>query len=193
MLGVLAGMAPGQRSVIPIDRPSYLQVEVLEAGLGACLATDDSARHVLSQGDGYFSLRALKVTYHFPFGLRAGISSGDAGGILRLAHDLPWGGSWAPIHIGYDIVLNPRRTAFFYGMVPSCYAEATLGAFPPYAKVAAACDIDYCGIGIGAEAGCLAWNNQPQFGPTPTPFRPAIYASLKLRLLDAAFRLPGQR
>jgi hypothetical protein len=98
------------------------------------------------------------------------------------------------VHVGYDIVFNPRKTAFFYGVVPSCYVEATLGAFPPYAKVAAACDIDYWGLGVGAEVGCFTCNNKdPRFSPPPAAFRPTVYMALKLRLLDAAFRLPGGR
>jgi hypothetical protein len=71
-------------------------------------------------------------------------------------------------------------------MVPSCYAEATLGAYPrPYAKLAAACDIDYIGVGTGFEVGVVDWNS--------LGFHPQLYATLKLRLLDAAFRLPGRR
>jgi hypothetical protein len=194
LLGLFAGMIQGQRNVTLIDQSPYLQVEVLEAGLGPCLSTDDSAKHVLAHQVGYLSARALKLTYHFPHGLRAGISFEDAGMVPDLQDmGYPSGGSFAPIHVGYDIAFNPKKTAFFYGMVPSCYVEATLGALPLYAKLAVACDIDYYGIGIGAEAGCLTWNNQPPWGPNPPPFRPALYAALKLRLLDATFRLPGRR
>jgi hypothetical protein len=193
-LALLAGIASAQRSVIPIDQPSYLQVEVLEVGLGPCLSTDDSARHVLADDRGYWALRAVKLTYHSPFGLRAGISFGDVGGIPDIIGYMgyPSGGSGFPVHVGYDIVFHPLKTGFFYGAVPACYVEATLGALPLYAKLAAACDIDYWGIGLGLEAGCLTWNNRPPWGPNPPPFRPALYAALKLRLLDAAFRLPGR-
>ena len=104
---------------------------------------------------------------------------------------MPNGGSIAPVHVGYDIVFNPMKTAFFYGMVPSCYVEATLGAIPPYVKVAAACDVDYWGLGIGVETGCITWNNK--YGSQQSRLlRPTVYASVKLRLLDAAFRLPGR-
>ena len=170
LLGLLAGTAPCQRSVIPIDQPSYLQIEVLEVG----------------GNQDYASLRALKLTFHSGQGFRAGISAADGG--TRVFEEY---GGWtaAPIHVGYDIVFNPKKTAFFFGMVPSCYVEATLGAFPAYAKLAAACDIDYIGVGAGIEVGVFDWS------PT-APLRdvqPQLYTELKLRLLDAAFRLPGRR
>jgi hypothetical protein len=174
LLGLFAGMAPCQRTVAPIDQRQYLQIEPVELGLGVPAAT----------------LRLLKVTWHSGHGLRAGISALDWNGTISLQDlDSPGGLSIAPIHIGYDIVFNPRKTAFFYGMVPSCYAEATFGAFPAYAKLAAAYDIDYYGIGAGFEVGVVDWNN---VRPWPG-FHPQLYAALKLRLLDAAFRLPGRR
>ena len=193
LLGLLASIASGQRSYIPIDQPRFLQIELLEvAPIGTGYYTDYYGKHLARFQDIYFGLRALKLTYHSGRGFRAGISASDGGGILNLDMDyLPSGGSYAPVYVGYDIVFNPKKTAFFYGVVPSCYVEATLGALPLYARVTAACDIDYYGLGIGAEAGCVTCNsNGPPYSPPPAAFRPTIYAALKLRLLDAAFRLP---
>ena len=187
LLALLAGMASDYRSYVPIDQPQFLQVEPVELVplLGVSPLGVDIA------------VRVLKATWHSGRGFRAGISGVDIAGPVGVQYDplLPWGFSIAPVHIGYDIVLNPKKTGFFYGMVPSCYVEATLGAFPPYAKVAAACDVDYYGIGTGIEVGVVDWNRQSEYpGPhTVLVFRPAIYAALKLRLLDAAFRLPGRR
>lgn len=135
--------------------------------------------------------RLLKATWHSGKGFRAGVSGLDFNGPLNTdAMPYPWGLSIAPVHVGYDIVLNPRRMAFFYGMVPSCYVEATLGAIPPYAKLAAACDIDCYGVGTGIEVGLVGWNHEYGGGIwSKLAFEPGLYVSLKLRLLDAAFLL----
>jgi hypothetical protein len=181
-LCLFAGMAPCQRSVAPIDQQPYLQVEGIESvvpALGVCYYQEPYNWNL--------ALRLLKATWHSGKGLRLGISGLDDNGPMDLA-GYPSGSTLAPVHVGYDIVFNPKRTAFFFGMVPSCYVEATLGAFPPYAKLAAACDIDYYGAGAGVEVGVVDWNHaEPSLG-----FHPALYASLKLRLLDAAFRLPSR-
>lgn len=177
LLGLLAGVVSGQRSVVPIDQRRFLQIELLEATpLGVYNSVPSSI------GNGWYTgLRAAKFTYHSGRGFRAGISALDGDGVVMQY------GLWAvaPIHVGYDIVLSPKRTGFFYGMVPSCYVEATLGAFPPYAKLAAACDVDWYGVGTGIEFGVIDWN--------PLNYPPGLYAALKLRLLDAAFQLPGRR
>ena len=153
MLGLLAGMARGQRSVDPIDQPQFFQIEPIEAVVPGVSAFGWN-----------MALRVLKATYHTGMGLRAGISGLDANGPLDYdAMGFPSGWSIAPVHVGYDIVLNPRRMAFFYGMVPSCYVEATLGAFPPCVKLGAACDIDYCGVGTGVEVGVVDWNHKSGF------------------------------
>jgi hypothetical protein len=183
---LLTGMASGQRSYVPIDQPQFLQVEPIEFVVPG-----------VSHYGWTMALRLMKATWHSGSGFRAGISGWDVSAPIDIDGDgtSPWGYSIAPVHIGYDIVLSPRKTGFFYGTVPSCYAEATLGAFPPYAKVAAACDIDYYGIGTGIEVGIVDWNRRYE-NPGPhavLAFRPAIYASLKLRLLDAAFRLPRHK
>ena len=180
MLGLFAGMAPCERAVVPIDQPQFIQVEAIEAGLGPSIQGSDPIQTYIGHTFAYPSLRVFKLTYHSPFGLRAGISALDYRGIPDVGY--PWGFSVAPVHVGYDIVLNPRRMAFFYGMVPSCYVEATLGAIPPYAKLAAACDIDCYGVGTGIEVGCLL--KGINLGSSPE-----LYAALKLRLLDATFRL----
>lgn len=171
LLGLLAGMAQGYRAVAPIDQPQFLQVEPVELGLGYPTA-----------------LRLLKATWHSGHGLRAGISALD-----YVALDLKdeaglEGWTFAPIHVGYDIILNPKRTEFFYGMVPCCFAEASFGAFPPCVKLGAACDFDYYGVGTGVEVGFADWTPAYSLARHST-----FYASLKLRLLDAAFRLPGRR
>lgn len=186
MLGLFAGMARGQRTVAPIDQPQFIQVEPVELvlpvlGVGRC------------GGNG--ALRVLKATWHSGKGLRAGISGFDGNFPLDIDGDgYPYGWSFAPVHVGYDIVFSPRKTGFFYGTLPSCYVEATFGALPLYAKLAAGCDIDYYGVGTGIEVGCVDWNHQPAYAgyPASHDFLPVFYASLKLRLLDAAFRLPGR-
>jgi hypothetical protein len=188
-------MAPGQSAIVPIDQPRFLQVELLEvAPYGSGYYSDHSGRPLARYHDIYIGVRAVKVTYHSGAGLRAGISLIDGCGIPDLdMMNLPFGSSSAPVHIGYDIVFNPRKTGFFYGAVPACYVEATVGALPLYAKLAAALDIDYYGLGVGAEAGCFTCNNKSDHPPQPAAFRPTVYMALKLRLLDAAFRLPGRR
>jgi hypothetical protein len=181
LLGLLAGMAQGYRAVAPIDQPQFLQVEPIEVGFS---------------GMSYFgvnmSFNVLKVTWHSGKGLRAGISGLDFNGPLDVNDNgYPNGGSFIPVHVGYDLVFNPKRTSFFYSIVPSCYVEATLGALPLplYAKLAAVCDIDYYGVGTGIEVGCVDRNHDG----FSRRFHPALYASLRFRLLDAAFRLPGRR
>jgi hypothetical protein len=192
LLILFAGMALGQRIVAPIDRPQFLQVEGVEAVIPYL-----GASYYYRPQFGNMAIRVLKATWHSGKGFRAGISGFDANFPLDI-DDMgdPYGLCFAPVHVGYDIVLNAKKTAFFYGMVPSCYVEATLGAFPPYAKVAAACDIEYYGVGTGIEFGCVDWNQKPNY-PSGTgvsrSFIPVLYASLKLRLLDAAFRLPVRR
>ena len=190
-VGLFAGMAPAQRIVAPIDQSQCLQVEAFEAVIPYLGASCYYGPHL-----GNMAMRVLKATWHSGRGLRAGISGLDANAPIDIDDwGYPEGWSFAPVHVGYDIVLNPMKTAFFYGMVPSCYVEATLGAFPPYAKLAAACDIDCYGVGTGIEVGCVDWNhedNHPGYGTHPS-FIPTLYASVKIRLLDAAFRLPGQQ
>jgi len=190
MLLLLAGMAPGQSIVAPIDQPSYLQVEVLEAGLGAALGCQSARGSLYILPYPYVGARMLKLTYHSGHGLRAGISLFDGEGPPLLdALGLSAGGTYAPVHVGYDIVFRPRKTGFFWSTVPSCYAEATFGAFPLFGRLAAGYDINYWGAGIGVECGATTLLDFDH----PSWVVPAIYAALKLRLLDAAFRLPGRR
>ena len=77
MLGLLAGMARGQRSVDPIDRPQFLQVELVEGvppGFGV---------NYYKMPDANVAIRLLKATWHSGWGLRAGVSAFDYGGTPR--------------------------------------------------------------------------------------------------------------
>jgi hypothetical protein len=59
-----------------------------------------------------------------------------------------------PVYVGYDIWHNPKRTWIFYGAAPALYAE--VGASFVYLvtiKTALACEVDYYGLGLRAEAG----------------------------------------
>ncbi len=91
-----------------------------------------------------------------------------------------------PVHVGFVLWSNPKRTVFFYGQVPNIYVQVT-GSLPSYGYVsefhwasptvraALCCDLDYYGVGIGLEAGWF--NLHPAEANDP-----GAYAAVKVRL-----------
>ncbi len=102
-------------------------------------------------------------------------------------------GVFAPLYCGYELYARPRRTAFFYSMVPSVHVEAMFGFisydWSPVARLSLVCNLDYYGLGIGLEAGAVTLvpegaYEQPQYS---REYR--LYAGVKLRALTASFGL----
>ena len=95
-----------------------------------------------------------------------------------------WGGTLLPVHIGYTLWTTPKKTAFFYGVVPDVHTEATGGWFglhsanTLYLRAAVCCDVDYYGFGGRLEAGAFL----PGSYTTPD-WSVAVYAGLRIRLL----------
>ena len=106
-----------------------------------------------------FEGRLLRATYTTGR-LRAGIGLVDVYAVI----DFCDAGMWAPVHVGYTVWSNPRRTLFFYGVVPDIYVELSGSPFTPRAgrlstglglKLSAVFDVDYYGVGAGVEFGLL--------------------------------------
>ncbi len=95
-----------------------------------------------------------------------------------------------PLHVGYTFFSRPKKTQFFYGVVPDIYAEVSGSpwgsqsgildfGFEPALRVALCCDVDYYGLGIRLEGG---WADiRRHLGPTPRIS--LLYAGLQLRVL----------
>jgi len=99
-------------------------------------------------------------------------------------------------HDGYYLLANPRRTAFFYSLLPSCLAEVAAGPHfngatwrldGAYLRVSLASQIEYYGLGLGIEIGTYdlfggSANERYYFtGP------PHAFGAIQLRLLTASF------
>ena len=162
--------------------PRFLQCELLSLGPG------------VGEGPGRTSpllaARALKLTYSAGR-FRAGISAFDI--YFWWLPDENNVTMFAPLRIGYNLVQSPKKTAFFYGLVPSCHTELTVAPYwqtlpldapPLYLRLSAGCEVDYFGIGIGGEtgvAGLVDWQDGPSFA--------FFDVSVRLRLLTASFGL----
>ena len=129
----------------------FLRVEVLDAGAMAL----PPAVH----------FRALRLDYEFSR-WRIGVAALDLGNMFGPADfsSSLFGGFVVP-DAGYLLYRQPKRTAFFYGMVPSVWAEAAavipvwINGLYPAARVDCRAEVDYYGVGFGAEAGLNAGNN----------------------------------
>ena len=98
-----------------------------------------------------------------------------------------------PLHVGYTFFSRPKKTQFFYGVVPDIYAEVSgspwsaasrsdvLGfSFEPALKAALCCDVDYGGVGARFE---LGWADIHRDFAGPTSRMSFLYAGLQVRFL----------
>ena len=72
-------------------------------------------------------------------------------------------GTLLPVRVGYTIWSQPRQTARWYAAVPDVYVQASVGWLGWWhapaglkAKLSLCCDVDYYGLGIGAELGAYS-------------------------------------
>jgi hypothetical protein len=124
----------------------FLRVELLDIG----------AMTQIGRMDGY--TRALRLDYEFNH-WRVGLAALDQRQVIDGADgSMSMTGFLVP-DVGYLIYRQPKRTAFFYGMVPSLWAEAAavipvwLNDLHAAARVDCRAEVDYYGVGLGAELG----------------------------------------
>ncbi len=102
-------------------------------------------------------------------------------------------GVFAPLYCGYELYARPRRTAFFYGMVPNVRVEGMFGFispnWSPIARLSLVCDLDYYGVGIGLEAGAVTLVPEDVYERLQYSREYRLYAGVKLRVLTASFGL----
>ena len=158
--------------------PKFVQGELLSVGM------DFGTESVSSTS---VTARLLAFTYSSG-GFRAGIAALEAH--LWSFTDPEFLGMFLPMRVGVNLLQNPKKTAFFYGFVPSSYAELTVApiALAPAvaARLAVGCEVDYYGIGIRAEAGackCIVWDGS--FGD----LYDYAYVGMRLRLFTASLKL----
>ena len=126
----------------------FLRVELLDGGVMAMPIAEQ--------------FRVLRFDYEFSR-WRVGVAAMDMGNALGggdFGHTF-FGGFVVP-DVGYLLYRQPKRTTFFYGMVPSIWAEAAsvIPVTPfnmyPAARVDCRAEADYYGVGFGVEAGVNA-------------------------------------
>jgi hypothetical protein len=137
------------------ESPSrFLQLELLNIGLGWGYG---QSGYTLGSWEWSPSgqARVLGLTYS-DRRLRIGLAAIDLYSFAM--SDVLAFATYLPVRVGYNILTRPVQTWRLYGMIPSCYAEATMGIqgwmpdTPLYARLALACDLDYFGPGVGIEA-----------------------------------------
>jgi hypothetical protein len=129
-------------------------------------------------GSTLFSIRLAKVSAVLGR-IRVGAAFADV--YLEKGNVLEWGITMAlPVHVGFTLYAEPKRTAFFYGANPDAYVEVScapwgtsLGA-DNGARVALCGDADYYGLGLRLEAGWVASFSEHES---------AFYAGFQIRLL----------
>ena len=104
-----------------------------------------------------------------------------------------WDGSvLLPVHVGYNILSNPKATWRLWGAVPDVHVDATgslwenrkAGAWPvsmqysPTIELALCCDVDYYGLGAGLQIGAY---KSAAIGSEAS--NAGLFAELRLRLL----------
>ena len=91
-----------------------------------------------------------------------------------------------PVHIGFVLWANPKKTWFFCGAVPDAYVEASYSllddgwTYRPSARVALCCDLDRYGLGAGLEFG---WVSLPIVDFNCTRRANAVYFSVRAQAL----------
>ena len=147
----------------------------------------------IGPGPGYIMIRALKascVLGQFRFGLAALDNAGLTEEDLWWITATPFDDMLVPVHVGYTLWSRPVRSPLpasvrTYGVVPDVYVEASGSLlssdarFRPTARAALCCEIDYSGVGAGAEAGFMT---EPR-GQYPSGRLGSFFVALRLRLL----------
>jgi hypothetical protein len=126
----------------------------------------------------------LKATCDGPF--RIGIAAAEGFAVP----DMFDAQMFAPVHVGYTLWSNPRRSTFFYGMVPDVYVELSATPFggdnvftlKPAVKLVLCCDIDYYGLGAGLEAGWINITRYDLYTSWPDRYK-YFYFAVRLRAL----------
>jgi len=158
-----------------------VRVEALEVGAFAP-----------SEGLGGLTFRLAKATCTFGR-FRAGIGFDDT----YMAIDDWETDILVPVHVGFSIWENPKRTWAWYSFVPDVYIEASgslwNGAanspdlfhfrYEPAARLALCCDVDYYGAGARLEGGWLNVDTETEFYGRMSVF----YAGIRLRGAVFAF------
>ena len=171
-----AGMAaawqpPGS---VPAPKPWNVQFEALRLGRGVATGLYMQVDHTGIWYDSRFV--SLAASYRR---FRLGVS---------LLSFPPMGNSILPVEAGYTIYQRPVRYGWFQGMVPDVFAEAGLywangliddNPFDPTWKAGVRAELDYYGLGAGAEA-ALFYSRYSSAVPLEQ-FGPSV--SLYLRLV----------
>jgi hypothetical protein len=132
-----------------------------------------------SNGNGRLSLRLVSLGCELTR-VRFGVAFADGWG-QNLYDDEGQYGMMLPVHIGYGIWSQAKKTAFCYGMVPDVYAQVDFSAiYTPVFKGALCCDLDYYGVGARAMVGGCVFLGSDNF---PMSF---LFAGIQVRLLTAS-------
>jgi hypothetical protein len=164
----------------------FIQAEVLGVHGGATFGPNDPASG--SPVTGWFRVPCLKATF-IADRLRAGATALE---IIDWKFGFGSVTAFAPVHVGYNLLLKPEKSAVGYHLVPACYVEAAAGyayyyGNVLYTRITAAAEADWYGLGLGVEAGgvyLLGIDAQREFAGEP---QPRAYAAVKVRLLTATF------
>ena len=147
---------------------------------------------IQTEGWGGLNIRLAKASLVFGR-VRAGISFIDAYEVID-----DWGSDFMlPLHVGFTIWENPKRTWAWCSFVPDVYLEGSgslwnTGSYAPEplrfryepaVRLAVCCDFDYYGLGIGLDAGWMNVDTETEFYGRMSLF----YAGLRLRGLALGF------
>jgi hypothetical protein len=191
---------PGAVPGISLSRPVVALLVISALVIGACATDMESARFLrvevasggvgpsLSDFDVPIDVRLLKGEYtsgRWGVGL-TGLDVWGGGFI----DDNPWEMVFLlPVHCRYSLGEVPRAARALTFFAPSYHIDAVAECFPVFwqhpvslqlgGRLTACCDVDYYGLGIGAEAGAACGHGRRGF----------LYLQLRLRLLTGSFRL----
>ncbi len=104
--------------------------------------------------------------------------------------DYSWTDMWyaemmVPVHVGFTLLSNPKKTFLCYSMVPDLYVEVSGSPFnalwrlQPAVRAALCADVDYYSLGAGAELGFMSIPRRW----TPERRVTGPYFGLRLRVL----------
>ncbi len=135
-----------------------------------------------------FHVRALRLEY-WTGRFRVGVAYAELYNILLYEV----AGAVAPVHIGYSFYSRPRKTAFFYGMVPEARAEVTFGLDPDdwelLFRAALVGEVDRYGVGLAVEVGYLTAKFRDIYVSRERPRVHQVYVGARVRALAFGLRL----
>ncbi len=124
--------------------------------------------------------------------VRFGVTAAD----MYTAIDFWDGTVLLPVHVGYDIVSNPKATWLLWGAVPDVHVDAIASLwenrdtdkwppsfkYSPTLELAVCCDVDYYGLGAGLRVRAGLYKSVNAIGYTAGGSA-GVFAEFRLRVL----------